>query len=577
MSFTNFVFGCLELLESLMHIALTPSIILLLLMHSKKNPFRFTRLFFCKTIFLFVSAILLTSCSTQNKNTLDKIDFSYEVCLDPTQTHSVSEWHVIPFESLENLQLGFYRGAIWIKFKISNHSDVQKELVIKNDDVFNRNYRFYEYEPTKNTLIQTGNSDDLTYEDDRSFNCPNPNFKITIEPHNEKTFIQHITSDGRVVQVTPTLFSLSNYVVDMNETTIGNFLFYGIILIVFLINLTYWRTFKTKIYFFYTFYILSSMLFYAGLEGYLFGLGISNHLIDHFVFVSLYFLLLLFTLFSAHFLNIYSISPIFTKYLKHYSWLFVALLAYQIVFYNTSIAYLHVTLNVVTATVLILVFAMLGMAIKERRHETKFYLTALLSYLVFVIIGLVDSHLDLFPGSYKTYFKVGFIIELVIFTYTVATVLARGDNRRLALEAELIDSNKAKEETLQRLNELSHKNDALKSTISQIKEDKIEKTDLLAIFKLLESNLSEEQDWLNFKTKFEELNPNFLTNLFSEHSDLSKSEIRLLTLIKIGFTQKEIAKILYVAEDSVKKAKQRVRKKLNIASTVTLPDYLLGF
>ena len=220
---------------------------------------------------------------------------------------------------------------------------------------------------------------------------------------------------------------------------------------------------------------------------------------------------------------------------------------------------------------------MLGMAIKERRHETKFYLTALLSYLVFVIIGLVDSHLDLFPGSYKTYFKVGFIIELVIFTYTVATVLARGDNRRLALEAELIDSNKAKEETLQRLNELSHKNDALKSTISQIKEDKIEKTDLLAIFKLLESNLSEEQDWLNFKTKFEELNPNFLTNLFSEHSDLSKSEIRLLTLIKIGFTQKEIAKILYVAEDSVKKAKQRVRKKLNIASTVTLPDYLLGF
>lgn len=546
-------------------------------MPSKRTPIRLSRLFSLKISLLFVSALLLTSCSTRDNKDLKKINFSYEVCLDPSQKYSVEEWQEIPFEPVKNLQLGFYRGTIWIKFKLSNHSDEQKELVIKNDDVFNRNYKFYEFSAKSDKLIRSGKDKDLTYEDDRSFNCPNPNFKITLEPNQEKTYYQHITSDGRVIQVTPVLLSLSDYVVDMNESTIGNFLFYGIILIVFLINLTYWRTFKTKLYFFYTFYILSSMIFYAGLEGYLFGLGVSNHLVDHLVFISLYSVLLLFTLFSAHFLNIYSISPAFEKYLKNYSWLFIGILAYQILYYNTSIGYLHFTLNIITGTVLILVFIMLGMAIKEKRHETKFYLAALLSYLVFVIIGLIDSHLDLFPGSYKTYFKLGFIIELIIFTYTVAKVLAKGDNRRLALEAELIDSNKAKEETLQRLNDLKHKNETLTSTISQIKEEKIQKTDLLAIFKLLESNLSEEQDWLNFKTKFEELNPNFLTDLFGQHPDLSKTEIRLLTLIKIGFTQKEIAKILYVAEDSVKKAKQRVRKKLNITSNITLPEYLLGF
>jgi hypothetical protein len=100
------------------------------------------------------------------------------------------------------------------------------------------------------------------------------------------------------------------------------------------------------------------------------------------------------------------------------------------------------------------------------------------------------------------------------------------------------------------------------------------KTDLLGVLKLLENSLSTDSDWENFKRKFNDLNPHFIENLLCKHPELSKSEIRLLTLIRIGYSQKEIAHILAIEPDSVKKAKSRVRKKLNMPKSIILTDYL---
>ena len=76
---------------------------------------------------------------------------------------------------------------------------------------------------------------------------------------------------------------------------------------------------------------------------------------------------------------------------------------------------------------------------------------------------------------------------------------------------------------------------------------------------------------------FDQLQPEFYNQLVKQHPDLTKSEIRLLLLIHIGYTQKEIASILQIAPDSVKKSRTRVRKKLKIAIDERLEDYLLRF
>lgn len=106
---------------------------------------------------------------------------------------------------------------------------------------------------------------------------------------------------------------------------------------------------------------------------------------------------------------------------------------------------------------------------------------------------------------------------------------------------------------------------------------KFEKTDLLNIFSLLENSLNNSGDWEFFKNSFKELNPNFLNKLTELHPDLSKSDLRLLILIRIGYTQKEIASILNIASESVKKARTRVRKKLNLSEVEKLNEYLCNF
>ena len=101
--------------------------------------------------------------------------------------------------------------------------------------------------------------------------------------------------------------------------------------------------------------------------------------------------------------------------------------------------------------------------------------------------------------------------------------------------------------------------------------------EFLSILKLLESNLNDEQEWVSFKAKVNEINPSFIQNLQAKHDELSKNDLRLLLLVKIGFMQKEISKMLFIAESSVKKSKQRIRKKLNLSPDITLSEFLLDY
>ena len=48
----------------------------------------------------------------------------------------------------------------------------------------------------------------------------------------------------------------------------------------------------------------------------------------------------------------------------------------------------------------------------------------------------------------------------------------------------------------------------------------------------------------------------------------------ILKMLDEGYSQKEIAGMLNIATDSVKKARSRVRKKMNLAENIQLKEYL---
>jgi DNA-binding CsgD family transcriptional regulator len=79
----------------------------------------------------------------------------------------------------------------------------------------------------------------------------------------------------------------------------------------------------------------------------------------------------------------------------------------------------------------------------------------------------------------------------------------------------------------------------------------------------------------NFFSYFEQINPVFLTSLKEKHPDLTHSDIQILSYFYLNLPTKEIAILLNILPDSLKKKKQRLATKLGI-ETVYLDTYLLN-
>lgn len=81
-----------------------------------------------------------------------------------------------------------------------------------------------------------------------------------------------------------------------------------------------------------------------------------------------------------------------------------------------------------------------------------------------------------------------------------------------------------------------------------------------------------EDDWQNFKHLFEQVHVGFLQRLIQKYPTISRAEIRYLTLAKLHLSTKEMAAALGVSTQSIRTNWYRIRKKLNLASTLKVEE-----
>jgi len=128
---------------------------------------------------------------------------------------------------------------------------------------------------------------------------------------------------------------------------------------------------------------------------------------------------------------------------------------------------------------------------------------------------------------------------------------------------------------------LCQKNDLLAKVQKEIREisytDDINKKQLRSLVRQIDHNIESEQEWENFMNTFVEVHPDFLKELKLKFPELTPKECRLAALFKLNLSSKEIASILHISPDSVKKARTRFRKKLNLDSSVDLEEFLMLF
>ena len=146
--------------------------------------------------------------------------------------------------------------------------------------------------------------------------------------------------------------------------------------------------------------------------------------------------------------------------------------------------------------------------------------------------------------------------------------------KRKELERDLEFKNK--QLTTQSLN-MVQKNEMMeeiKQKIDTLKEGGSSR-ELNSISQLVDYSASLDEDWKQFQMHFEEVHSGFYHILKERYTDLTPNEMRLSALVKLNLTIKEMAAILGISPDSVKTARYRLRKKLDLNTEDNLTEFML--
>jgi DNA-binding CsgD family transcriptional regulator len=94
------------------------------------------------------------------------------------------------------------------------------------------------------------------------------------------------------------------------------------------------------------------------------------------------------------------------------------------------------------------------------------------------------------------------------------------------------------------------------------------------VFKIIAQNSDTNDEWGTFKVHFESVHPQFFTILSQINANLTHLELRQCAYIKINLSPKQVSNLLNITPDSVKKARLRIKKKLNLSTEDSLTKFI---
>ncbi|MEK8179676.1 hypothetical protein WMW71_04930 [Flavobacterium buctense] len=185
------------------------------------------------------------------------------------------------------------------------------------------------------------------------------------------------------------------------------------------------------------------------------------------------------------------------------------------------------------------------------------------------------------------------LLVLLILIFTILYLFLKRINKRdkqlLKTKEELValmeEQKSLKEQQFH--NDIEHKESQLSAVTIQM----IEKNEILdeikniinkkapysesELKKLVSKYTIQDNNWRDFDHYFESVNKNFYTRLKQKYPDISSNDLKICALIKLNLSIKEMASILNISPDSVKTARHRLRKKLQLSTEENLTDFIL--
>lgn len=167
------------------------------------------------------------------------------------------------------------------------------------------------------------------------------------------------------------------------------------------------------------------------------------------------------------------------------------------------------------------------------------------------------------------------VVTLIVILLAVRLMRRRHDRERIALESTLEKNNRR---VVAAEMKVAEKEKALSEIARDIQAIKPDEPEVVSrILSTINVNRSGDADWEKFQLLFGEMHPDFADDLRREYPALTAGDVKLACLIFLGLETKQIARILSINPDSVKKNRQRLRAKLGLTPGQPLDLMLRDF
>ncbi len=210
-------------------------------------------------------------------------------------------------------------------------------------------------------------------------------------------------------------------------------------------------------------------------------------------------------------------------------------------------------------------------------------------------LELAQKNLDLMTEKNKTSRSISMLLLFALVSIaSVSWSIYGRQNQKLrskkrdlakvsARASDLRDEIKLKEQEMAAYTlKFVQKNEAISDFKRAIQEIKTStKQDYKSRVNVLERKINNvlriDEDWNAFSKHFENVHPSLIHNLRSKYPNLTKNEYKLISLIRLNLSSKEISSVVGISPDSVKTARYRLRKKLLLQSQEDLFNFLIRF
>jgi ligand-binding sensor domain-containing protein/DNA-binding CsgD family transcriptional regulator len=192
------------------------------------------------------------------------------------------------------------------------------------------------------------------------------------------------------------------------------------------------------------------------------------------------------------------------------------------------------------------------------------------------------------------FWESGWLLPLLIFSSCMLLFLIlwqKRRNRLIQLEQQQLLQEKEQlsqeigsknNDLLARTAEMAQQNERLldiKEMLEALKKssDTQSSAQLRQISKVLHTTLNRNEEWNAFMLYFDASNQNFTRQLYKVFPNITKSELLIAIMVRLGIQTKDIAQMLNITVMGVNKSKYRLKKRLNLGEEQDLKLFLMNF